>query len=95
MTFKCATNVTGYSLVIFTRGVPPSSQTSVSLPNGGMMLSFNLTAANESNGTDVICQAFSNDGNATETAYLYVQGNCQYYGSVHYYYTHSQVLLIV
>ena len=75
MTFECATNLTGYSLVIFIRGVPPSLQT-FTLPNGGVMLLVNLTATNESNGTDVTCLALSNGGNATETAYLYVQGNC-------------------
>ena len=72
MTFECATNVTGNSLFIFNRGVQPSLQTYVLLPNGGEMISFNLTATNESNGTDIICKTFN--GNATETAYLYVQG---------------------
>uniref|UniRef100_A0A1X7SEV6 Immunoglobulin subtype domain-containing protein n=1 Tax=Amphimedon queenslandica TaxID=400682 RepID=A0A1X7SEV6_AMPQE len=74
VTFDCATNETGYTLVILARGIPPSLQTSVTLPNGGMMISFNVTATKESNGTDVTCKAFSNDGNAAETAYLYVQG---------------------
>ena len=76
VTFECATNLTGYILVILTRGVPPSFQASVTLPNGGMMILVNLTATNESNGTDVTCLALSNGGNANETAYLYVQGNC-------------------
>ena len=76
VTFECATNVTGYGLVILNRGVPPSLLTSVALPNGGVMVSFNLTATKASNGTDVTCLALSNGGNATETAYLYVQGNC-------------------
>ena len=74
MTFECATNVTGYGLVILNRRVPASPQAFVTLPNGGVMVSFNLTATKASNGTDVTCKAFSNDGNATETAYLYVQG---------------------
>ena len=74
MTFECASNVTGYSLVIFIRGVPPSLQTSVSLPNGGMMILVHLTATNESNGADITCLVFSNDENDTETAYLYVHG---------------------
>ena len=74
VTFECATNETGYSIYIFFGGVPPSLLISETLPNGVRMISFNLTATNASNGTDVTCKAFSNDGNATETAYLYVQG---------------------
>ncbi|XP_019854745.1 PREDICTED: uncharacterized protein LOC109583743 [Amphimedon queenslandica] len=74
VTFECATNGTEYTLVILIRGVPPSSLKSKTLPNGVRLLSFNLTATNASNGTDVTCLAFGDDGNANETAYLYVQG---------------------
>ena len=96
VTFECATNLTGYDIYIITRGAQPSSQTFASLPNGGEMISFNLTATNQSNGTDVTCYTLFN-GNATETAYLYVQGQ-----SIHIYhlclsclYMYSQVVLIV
>uniref|UniRef100_A0A1X7TDD1 Immunoglobulin domain-containing protein n=1 Tax=Amphimedon queenslandica TaxID=400682 RepID=A0A1X7TDD1_AMPQE len=73
VTFECATNLTGNNLYFLSRGVQPSSQSIVALPNGGMMISFNLTANNESNGTDVTCYTLFN-GHSTETAYLYVQG---------------------
>ena len=74
VTFECATNGTEYNIFIFIGGVPLSSGISKTLPDGVRLISFNLTATNASNGTDVTCKAFSNDGNATETAYLYVQG---------------------
>ena len=73
MTFECATNLTGNNLYFIAGGAIPPSLSSVTLPNGGIMISFNLTATNESNGTDVTCYTQFN-GNATETAYLYVQG---------------------
>ena len=72
MTFECATNLTGNNLYFLSKGVQ-SSSSSAALPNGGIMISFNLTATNESNGTDVTCYTLFN-GNATETVYLYVQG---------------------
>ena len=50
------------------------------LPNGGVITSLNLTASSEVNGTAVTC--FASNGNATEPAYVYVQG--QYYLSMYY-----------
>ena len=88
VTFECATNLTGYDIYIITRGAQPSSQTFASLPNGGEMISFNLTATNESNGTDVTCYTLFN-GNATETAYLYVQGM-----SIHIYISSMFVMFV-
>ena len=73
MTFECATNLTGYNLYFIVRGSIQHSLSSVTLPNGAIIISFNLTATNESNGTDVTCYTLFN-GNATETAYLYIQG---------------------
>ena len=72
VTFECATNLTGYSLYFLVGGKVPSSQASDTLPNGGIAISFNLTASNQLNGTDVTC--YTVNGNATETAYVYVQG---------------------
>uniref|UniRef100_A0A1X7UEJ0 Fibronectin type-III domain-containing protein n=1 Tax=Amphimedon queenslandica TaxID=400682 RepID=A0A1X7UEJ0_AMPQE len=73
VTFECATNLTGNNIYFLSKGVQPSSQSIVALPNGGMMISFNLTASNESNGTDATCYTLFN-GHSTETAYVYVQG---------------------
>ena len=72
MTFECAINVTGYNLYI----VANSSSVVFSiaqkpLPNGGVMLSLNLTAISEVNGTAVTC--FTSNY-ATKPAYVYVQG---------------------
>ena len=72
VTFECATNLTGYSLYFLVGGKVPSSQASETLPNGGTAISFSLTATNQLNGTDVTC--YTVNGNATETAYVYVQG---------------------
>ena len=72
VTFECATNLTGYSLYFLVGGKVPSSQASETLPNGGTAISFSLTAANQLNGTDITC--YTVNGNATETAYVYVQG---------------------
>ena len=72
MTFECTTNLTGYSLYFLVGGKSPSSQASKTLPNGGAAISFNLTASNQLNGTDITC--YTDNGNATETAYVYVQG---------------------
>ena len=72
VTFECATNLTGYSLYFLVGGKVPSSQASKTLPNGGTAISFSLTASNQLNGTDVTC--YTVNGNATETAYVYVQG---------------------
>ena len=66
VTFECAINVTGYNLFAVTN---PSVATSVTLPNGEVMLSFNLTAISEVNGTAVTCFTFNH---ATEPAYVYV-----------------------
>ena len=69
--FKCATNLTDYSLFLITNG----SECLVShetLPNGGMMMSCSLTASSEVNGTHVTC--YATNENATEPAYVYVQG---------------------
>ena len=72
VTFECATNLNKKILYFEIAGENPLSQTSLALPNGGMMISFNLTATKALNGTDVTCYTFS--GNATDTAYLYIQG---------------------
>ena len=78
MTFECAINVNEF--LSFTTN--PSVAILVgqsNLPNGGKMLSFNLTAISEINGTAVTCLTFNND--ATEPAYVYVQG--QYNNYIH------------
>ena len=77
VTFECATNLTGDNLYFIAGGAIPLSQSSVTLPEGGIMISFNLTATKASNGTDVTCYTLFN-GHSTETAYLYVQGNNQH-----------------
>ena len=68
VTFECAfTNLSGYFI---SRGTIPPVTT---LANGsGTMISFSLTATIQVNGTDVTC--YTVNGNATETAYVYVQG---------------------
>ena len=72
MTFECATDLAGYNLIFFVNPSVSISSQSVSLPNGGMMVSFNLTARSEVNGTAVTCRA--SNGSATVSAYLYIQG---------------------
>ena len=74
VTFECATNGTGSGNIIYfvVGGSIQQSQSSVTLPNGGVMISINLTATNESNETDVVCRTIS--GSFTKTAYLYIQG---------------------
>ena len=70
--------------------VPPSLRT-VTLPNGGKMLSADITATIQSNGSCAICYA---NLNATEKACLYVQGQflqCSLKSTMIY----TQVLLIV
>ena len=75
MTFKCATNLTGYIIYFDTDAPVTISQSTETLPNGGRIVSFNLTATSQVNGTSATCRATS--GAATEPAYVYVQG--QYY----------------
>ena len=70
VTFECTlTNLSGYFI---SRGAIPPSLVVTTLANGGTMLSFSLTATNQVNGTDVTC--YTINGAATETAYVYVQG---------------------
>ena len=65
MTFECATNLTGYNLFFETK-------VSFELTSNGMMVSMSFKASIEVNGTAVICRA--SNGDATEPAYVYVQG---------------------
>ena len=77
VTFECATNVTEF--LFFTTN--PSVAILVglrNLPNGGKMLSINLTAISEINGTAVTCFA---SNHVTEPAYVYVQG--KYNNQIH------------
>ena len=70
MTFECAINVTQLNLSFVTY---PSVNSSISSSTG--MISLNLTATSEVNGTNVTCNA--TDGlttRVTAPAYLYVQG---------------------
>ena len=78
VTFECASNVTvDLSFVTY-----PSVVFSVSTVNG--ILSLNLTATSELNGTNVTCH--EHYGATTAPAFVYVQGqyntfiyNCMYY----------------
>ena len=81
MTFECATNMTGYYLiVVFNPSFVDSVITHITLYNGGEMLSFNLAAISEINGTAVTCYTFNNHAIvATEPAYVYVQGKYNNY----------------
>ena len=70
MTFECATNGTLFSLSFVTYS---SDISSVSSSNG--ILSLNLTATSEVNGTNVTCNATNRlTTRVTAPAYLYVQG---------------------
>ena len=70
VTFECATNLTEFDLSFVT--YPPVVD-SISVANG--MISLNLTATSEVNGTNVTCNATTDHTtNVTEPAYLYVQG---------------------
>ena len=71
VTFECSTNLTGYTLSFFygTNVMP----TETDLPNGGKRTTF--TATSEVNGTDIVCAARMGIMiNATEAAYVYIQG---------------------
>ena len=82
VTFECAIiNVTKIHLIFVTY---PSVNGSISSCTG--MISLNLTATSEVNGTNVTCNATTGPyTNLTEPAYLYVQGQyntfiyCKYY----------------
>ena len=70
--FECATNLTGY-ILFFESNAPVTITESLEiLPNGGRMISLKLTATSQVNGTSATCRATS--GAATESAYVYVQG---------------------
>ena len=90
VTFECASET---SIYFIAGGLIQHSQSSVTLPNGGMMISINLTATKDSNETNVTCYTVS--GNATKTAYLYVQGNNQHIFILLMFVHIPQVLLIV
>ena len=90
VTFGCATNLVDYQLFIFLNPSMSFSLHTVSNSNS-VMVSFNLTARSEVNGTAVTCQA--SNGNATVPAYLYIQGQYGHQCTFLPYY--SQVLLIV
>ena len=69
--FECATNLTEYHLILITKG--ECSKTQDKTPDaGGKMVSCSLTASSEINGTNVTCHTYN--GDATEPAYVYVQG---------------------
>ena len=64
VTFECATNLTGY-ILFFESNAPAAITESLKiLPNGGRIISFNLTATSQVNGTSATCRATS--GAATE-----------------------------
>ena len=71
MTFECATNLTGYTLLfLYGTDVMP---TEIDLPNGGKRTAFNATS--EVNGTNIVCAARMGIMiNTTEVAYIYAQG---------------------
>ena len=84
MTFECATNMTGYYLfVVFNPSFVDSVITHITLYNGGEMVSLNLTAKSEVNGTAVTCfifnMMFHHMYNTTEPAYVYIQGKYNNY----------------
>ena len=70
VTFECATNLTGY--ILFFESNAPVTESLEILPNGGRIISFNLIATIQVNGTSATCRA--TNGAATEPAYMYVQG---------------------
>ena len=81
VTFECATNVTELNLSFVTY---PSVNRLILSSTG--MISLNLTATSEVNGTNVTCKAHSISMTiTTEPAYVYVQGQyntfiyCKYY----------------
>ena len=72
MTFECAINETGYASSFYFVTYP-SVNGSVSNSTG--MISLNLTATSEVNGTNVTCHATTGlTTRMTAPAYLYVQG---------------------
>ena len=81
-TFECATDVTEIGLSFVTY---PLVMGSVSSSTG--MISLNLTATSEVNGTNVTCNATTDHNtNLTEPAYLYIQGQCNTFIYCKYYY---------
>ena len=71
--FECATKPTDFILFVTFKGSIGCLKTRYqTLPNGGMMVSCNVTANSEANGTHVTCH--TTNGNNTEPAYVYVQG---------------------
>ena len=83
VTFECAINETVYAPSFSFVTYPPVVD-SISVANG--MISLNLTATSEVNGTSVTCNATNGlTTYVTEPAYLYVQGQyntfiyCKYY----------------
>ena len=90
MTFECAANETGFDLSFVTY---PSVNGSVSSSTG--IISLNLTATSEVNGTNVTCQVHSdkvpksiNDGDTTEPAYVFVQGQYNTFFCCMFYYSY-------
>ena len=85
VTFECATNVTELGLTgVLTFVTYPSVNGSVLSSTG--MISLNLTATSEVNGTNVTCNATTaHTITVTAPAYVYVQGQyntfiyCKYY----------------
>ena len=78
MTFECATNETEIGLSFVTYPITDS------VSSTGMMISLNLTATSEVNGTNVTCH--EPNGATTEPAYLYVQGQYNTFIYSKYYY---------
>ena len=73
MTFECATNLAGYYFYFTIGGKVRQPTNDTSLPNGGRKVSLSKVATDQLNGTGVVCHSL-NDGNVTETVYIYVQG---------------------
>ena len=92
VTFECATNVTHIGLSFVTY---PSVAGPVSTSTG--IISLNLTATSEVNGTNVTCQVATGHSTAvTAPAYLYVQGqyNTFIYSKYYYFLPDVHVFLI-
>ena len=89
MTFECATNETFECATTEAECISLLTYPSVIGPvsTGNGILSLNLTATSEVNGTNVICNATTGTNNeVTAPAYLYVQGQYNTFIYSKYYY---------
>ena len=73
VTFECATNLAEYDFYFTIGGKFRQPTNFTSLTNGGRKVSLSEVATDQLNGTGVVCHSL-NDGNVTETVYIYVQG---------------------